>query len=81
MPQDVVMAPGLDAFKRGLDRFLEEKSIGSYKPGLAYIIFRIRRNISQNVRCRGGVSIDRYLVGIWWGHCEIKEAGLDGPLA
>ena len=27
LPQDVVMASGLDAFKRGLDRFLEEKSI------------------------------------------------------
>ena len=32
LPQDVVMASGLDAFKRGLDRFLEEKSIASYKP-------------------------------------------------
>ena len=32
LPQDVVMASGLDAFKRGLDRFLEEKSITGYKP-------------------------------------------------
>ena len=32
LPQDVVMASGLDAFKRELDRFLEEKSITGYKP-------------------------------------------------
>ena len=32
LPQDVVMASGLDAFKRGLDRLLEEKSIAGYKP-------------------------------------------------
>ena len=32
LPQDMVMASGLDAFKRGLDRFLEEKSIAGYKP-------------------------------------------------
>ena len=32
LPQDVVMASGLDAFKRGLDRFLEEESIAGYKP-------------------------------------------------
>ena len=31
-PQDMVMASGLDAFKRGLDRFLEERSITGYKP-------------------------------------------------
>ena len=31
LPQDVVMASGLDNFKRGLDRFLEEKSIAGYK--------------------------------------------------
>ena len=43
--------------------------------------------VPQNARCRGGVSGDRYLVvscaprGIWWGHCEIQEAGLDGPVA
>ena len=29
---DVVMASGLDAFKRRLGRFLEEKSIVVYKP-------------------------------------------------
>ena len=29
--QDVGMASGLDAFKRALDRFLEEKSIAGYK--------------------------------------------------
>ena len=32
LPQDVVMASGLDAFKRELDRYLEEKSITGYKP-------------------------------------------------
>ena len=32
LPQDVVMASGLDAFKRGLDRFLEKTSITGYKP-------------------------------------------------
>ena len=32
LSQDVVMASGLDAFKSGLDRFLEEKSIAGYKP-------------------------------------------------
>ena len=32
LPQEVVMASGLGAFKRGLDRFLEEKSIAGYKP-------------------------------------------------
>ena len=32
LPQDVVMASGLDAFKSGLDSFLEEKSIAGYKP-------------------------------------------------
>ena len=43
--------------------------------------------LQQDARCRGGVSEDRYLVvlwaprGIWWGHCEIQEARLDGPLA
>ena len=31
LPQDVVISSDLDAFKRGLDRFLEEKSITSYK--------------------------------------------------
>ena len=30
--EDVVMASGLEAFKKGLDRFLEEKSIPGYKP-------------------------------------------------
>ena len=30
--QNVVMAPCLDAFKRVLDRFLEEKPIAGYKP-------------------------------------------------
>ena len=32
LPQDVVMASGLDDFKRGLDKFLKEKSITGYKP-------------------------------------------------
>ena len=32
LPQEVVMASGLDAFQRGLDRFLEEKSIPGDKP-------------------------------------------------
>ena len=32
LPQDVMMSSGLDALKRGLDRFLEEKSISGYKP-------------------------------------------------
>ena len=32
LPQDVVMTSGLDAFKRGLDKFLEEKSVAGYKP-------------------------------------------------
>ena len=32
LPQEVVMASGLDAFKRGLDRFLEEESIMGYRP-------------------------------------------------
>ena len=27
LPRDVMMASGIDVFKRGLDRFLEEKSI------------------------------------------------------
>ena len=31
LPQDVVIASDLDAFKRGLGRFLEEKSITGYK--------------------------------------------------
>ena len=31
LPQDMVMASGLDAFKMGLDRYLEEKSIAGYK--------------------------------------------------
>ena len=32
LPHNVVMASDLDAFKRGLERFLEEKSITGYKP-------------------------------------------------
>ena len=32
LPQEVVMASGLDAFKKGLDKFLEEKTITGYKP-------------------------------------------------
>ena len=32
LPQDVMMASGLDAFKRGLDRFQEEKCIAGCKP-------------------------------------------------
>ena len=32
LPQDVVMTSGQDAFKRGLNRFLEEKSITGYRP-------------------------------------------------
>ena len=32
LPQDEVRASGLHAFKRGSDRFLEEKSIAGYKP-------------------------------------------------
>ena len=32
LSQDVVIASGLDAFKRGLDRFVEEKSIAGPKP-------------------------------------------------
>lgn len=27
MPQDIVTAPGLDVFKRGLERMMEEKSM------------------------------------------------------
>ena len=30
LPQDVVMATNLDGFKRGLDKFLEEKAIHGY---------------------------------------------------
>ena len=87
LPHDVVMASDLDAFKRRLDRFLEEKSITGYKPWWGCIISRLRRKIPPNARCRGRVSGDRSLVvscaprGIWWGHCEIQEARLDGPLA
>ena len=82
--QDVVMASGLDAFKRGLERFLEENSTAGYKP---CIISRLQRKVPPNARCRGGRSGDRDLVvscaprGIWWGYCERQEAGLDGPLA
>ena len=32
LPQDVVMTSGLDALKRGLDSFLEKKSMAGYKP-------------------------------------------------
>ena len=32
LPQNMGMASGLDAFKRGLYRLLEEKSIAGYKP-------------------------------------------------
>ena len=32
LPQDVVMASGLDAFKRGSDKFMEEKFVAGYKP-------------------------------------------------
>ena len=32
LPEDMVMSSGLDAFKRGLDRFIEEKSVPGYKP-------------------------------------------------
>ena len=32
LPEDVVMASGLNAFKGGLNRFLEENSIAVYKP-------------------------------------------------
>ena len=32
LPQDVVRASGLEAFKGGLDKFLEEKSITGDKP-------------------------------------------------
>ena len=32
LSQDVVTASGRDAFKKGLDRFLEEKSVTGYKP-------------------------------------------------
>lgn len=31
LPQEVVMASGLDAFKRGLDRLMEKKSTSGYK--------------------------------------------------
>ena len=82
----MVMASGLDTFKRGLDRFLEEKSITGYKPLWGCIISRFKRKVLQNARCRGVGSGDRDLVvscaprGIWWGHCKIQGAGLDGPL-
>ena len=81
------MASGLDGFKRELDKFLEEKSITGYKPCWGCIISRLKRKVPPNARCRGGVSGDRYLVvscaprGIWWGHCEIQRAGLEGYLA
>ena len=32
LPQDVVMASGLDAFERELDKFLEEMSTTGYGP-------------------------------------------------
>ena len=32
LPQDVVTATNLDGFKRGLDKFLEEKAINGYEP-------------------------------------------------
>ena len=32
LSQDVAMASGLEALKRGLDRFLEEKAIAGDKP-------------------------------------------------
>ena len=32
LPQDVVMAINLDGFKRGLDKFLEERAIKGYWP-------------------------------------------------
>lgn len=34
--QDVVIASGLDAFKRGLDNFMEEISTTGFKPGRVY---------------------------------------------
>ena len=55
--------------------------------GILYIISRLKKKVSQNISCTGGVSGDWYLVvscapkGIWWSHCEIQEAGLDEPLA
>ena len=86
LPQDVVIAYVLNAFKRGLDRFLEEKSIARYTSWWGCIISRLQRKVPQNARCRRVVSGDRYLVvshasrGIWWGYSEIWGAGLDGPL-
>ena len=42
LPQDVVMATNLDGFKRGLDKFLEEKAINGYKPCWLCAISSIR---------------------------------------
>ena len=65
LPQDVVMASGLYAFKRGLVIFLEEKSITGYKPCWECIISRFKRKVPQNARCRGGGSGDRSLYLSW----------------
>ena len=50
LPQDVVNASGLDALKRRLDIFLEEKI---YHRLQASIISRLKGKVPQNARCRG----------------------------
>ena len=76
LPQDVVMASDLDAFERGLDRFLEEKSncrlqamMGMYnfqalKEGTSKCQMQgrgIRRQVCSCLMCS-----QRHLVGPLW---------------